>query len=215
MNLLRKSIFIFFGVFTIVLLTHLSQILTNFYPDNKSSASPVKSNKRNPVSKCYDSFYAYPKQILSAIDGKYTYYQIVAQPKKAFSKDDIAILYFRTSIYRCEDLSRGSGGTGRLEYMPKAVAIKLAEQWFQPAFDKCLKSKQNKKLARQQCIKDFEKHVNIPPNTNEVSPYFLFTDDAIALNRLGIKTDKALVVDTRADFEKYMSKFRNSPPPSK
>lgn len=215
MGLLKKSLYILSGISAIILLAYLSQFFIKTRLDEQSYAAPIQSEKQNPVAKCYDSFYASPKKIFSVKDGQYTYYQISAQPKVETSKDTFAILYFRTSNYRCEDLSKRAGGTGRLEYMPKAVAIKLAEQWYQPYFDKCIKSKPDKKLAKQKCIKEFSEYYNKPPNTNEVSPYFLFTDDAIALNRLGIKTDKALVVDTYADFKKYMSKFRNSPPPPK
>lgn len=92
--------------------------------------------------------------------------------------------------------------------MPKSVAVKFAQQWYQPYFDKCIQSKSDKKQAKQQCIEEFSSYYNKPPNTQEASPYFLYTEDAIALNKLGIRTDKALVVDTYADFRKYMSKFR-------
>jgi hypothetical protein len=205
----KKATFIFFGFFIFVLLGWLTQILTKTQSNSQSYAVTVKPAKLNPVAKCYDSLYSEPKKIMSVRDGKYTYYQVHAQPRNSSQNNEVyEKLYFRTTVYRCENLSKEKTGIGRLAFMPKSVATKFAEQWYQPFFEKCIKSNFGSKLAKQKCIKEFSDYYNKPPNTKEVSPYFLFTEDAIALNKLGIRTDKALVVDTYADFEKYMSKVR-------
>lgn len=174
----------------------------------KSYANSKKLPKQNPVARCYRDVYSEPVDLWSIKDNQDTYYQITAYRKKDPSKTINSILYFRTNIYRCDFLNRDRMFESRLAFMPKSVAVKFAEEWYEPALDKCFKSKSNQKTAKQQCIKEFEMQINIPPDTKEASPYFLFTEDAIALNKLGIRTDKALVVDTYADFEKYMSKIR-------
>jgi hypothetical protein len=208
----KKANFIFVGFFVFASIGLFTQILTRTQSNSQSYAVTVKPEKLNPVAKCYGSLYSEPKKIMSVRDEKYTYYQVHAQPRNSFQNNEAyEKLYFRTTIYRCENLSKEKTGIGRLAFMPKSVAVKFAEQWYQPYFDKCIKSKPDKKLAKQKCIKEFSEYYNKSPNTNEVSPYFLFTEDAIALNKLGIKTDKALVVDTYADFEKYMMKFRGRP----
>lgn len=207
----KKAVFIASGILVAFLTGIFAQQFVKKQIDSQSFAAPIKSGGQNPVSKCYQSFYDEPKEIWSVAQDKYTYYQILARPKKSKANDDTFVkLYFRVNNYRCEFLNPGGSGGSRLSFMPKSVAIRFAEEWFKPAFENCIKSKSNTntKLARQTCIKEFEAHINVPPNTKEVSPAFLFTEDAIALNKLGIRTDKALVVDTYADFEKYMSKFR-------
>jgi hypothetical protein len=212
MYLSKKAVFISSCILVSMILGLFAQLFLKNQPDSSSYAGQTKSEKLNPVAKCYDSFYSEPIQIWWVQDGKHTYYQVKARHKKASkNSQDFELLYFRLSTYRCENLSRDISGRGRLAFMPKPVAVKFAEQWYQPYFEKCLKSKKNINLSKPQCIKEFENLVNVPPNTKEVSPNFLFTEDEIALNKLGIKTDKALVVDTYADFEKYMMKFRGRP----
>jgi hypothetical protein len=205
----KKSALICSGLFIFILLGLFTQIFTKTHSDSQSYAVAAKPEKLNPVSKCYDSLYSEPQKILSVRDGKYIYYQVHAQPRNSSQNNETyEKLYFRTTVYRCENLSKDKTDIGRLAFMPKSVAVKFAEQWYKPAFDKCLSSKTDKKQAKQLCIKDFENHVNVSPNTKEESPAFLFTEDAIVFNKFGIRTDKALVVDTYADFEKYMSKIR-------
>ncbi len=52
-----------------------------------------------------------------------------------------------------------------------------------------------------ECTKQLEFAVNQPPNWAFDQVDYLFPDDAIALNELGVKTDKVLVVKSIEEVE--------------
>ena len=84
--------------------------------------------------------------------------------------------------------------------MPSKVAISLASQRYSEIIKDCLDSlpAQADSIA---CTKQLEDAVNQPPDWAFPQIDYLFPEDAEALNELGVRTDKVLVVESIQNLE--------------
>ena len=97
--------------------------------------------------------------------------------------------------------------------MPKPVALHFFKLQFQPAFERCLKKNANSLDPKQSCIKFFEKSINVPPEVTAEGTDFLYPEDVEVLNKMGIRTDKVLVITKPSELEeverRYIEKYTN------
>ena len=84
--------------------------------------------------------------------------------------------------------------------MPQSVAIALAKQKYSEIITSCLDSLPEA-TEPIECTKQLEVAVNQPPNWAFDQIDYLFPDDEAALNELGVKTDKVLVVKSIEEVE--------------
>lgn len=160
------------------------------------------------VNRCYPTTFYSPEEVRDVQADGYRYYEVIAEPKFSTStnSDDefvtntYATLYIRTTKHTCKWLNRNDLSSGRLKFMPTTTAIALAKQRYSEIIKNCLDSlpKEAESIA---CTKQLEVAVNQPPNWDSPQIDYLFPEDAAALNELGVKTDKVLVVESIQDLE--------------
>ena len=109
-------------------------------------------------------------------------------------------LYIRTSDNSCKWLNRNDFTSGRLKYMPSSVAIALAKLRYSQIIKNCLGSL-DKQANSIVCTKQLDVAINRHPDWASPQIDYLFPDDAAALNKLGVKTNKVLVVESIQDLE--------------
>ncbi len=170
------------------------------------SPSPLQGEA---FKRCYPTTYHSPEEVryVQSEDG-YRYYEAIAKPKFSINKgssdefieDPYATLYIRTIKDSCKWLNRNDLTSGRLKFMPQSVAIALAKQKYSAIIRSCLDSLP-KEAKPTECTKQLEVAVNQPPNWDFSSVDYLFPDDEAALNELGVKTDKVLVVKSIQELE--------------
>lgn len=175
-----------------------------------SYALPPTQLQGQVINRCYPTTFHFPEEVryVQSADG-YRYYEAVAEPKFSigtnssdeFVSNTYATLYVRTIKDACKWLNRNDLRSGRLKFMPSKVAIALAKERYAEIIKDCLDSlpKEANSLA---CTKQLEDAVNQPPNWAFPQIDYLFPDDAEALNELGVRTDKVLVVESIPDLER-------------
>lgn len=183
------------------------------------SPDPLRGEALN---RCYPSTYHSPNEVryVQSEDG-YRYYEVIAKPKFSintsssdeFVANPYATFYIRTIKDSCKWLNRNDLTSGRLKFMPESVAIALAQQKYSAIITSCLDSLP-KETEPIECTKQLEVAVNQPPNWAFSYVDYLFSDDAKALNELGVKTDKVLIVKSIQELEsqKKLQKHTNAKP---
>ena len=179
------------------------------------SSNPLKGEAFN---RCYPSTYHLPEEVryVQSEDG-HRYYEAIAKARfltTANSSDEFVAntyttLYIRTMKDGCKWLNRNDLRSGRLKFMPQNVAIALAKQKYSEIITSCLDSLPEA-TEPIECTKQLEVAVNQPPNWAFDQIDYLFPDDAIALNELGVKTDKVLVVKSIEEVQskKKIQKYK-------
>lgn len=170
------------------------------------SPSPLQGEV---INRCYPTTFHLPEEVryVQSEDG-YRYYEAIAKPKfststnsdDGFVTNTYATLYIRTTKDACKWLNRNDLRSGRLKFMPSKVAIALAKQRYAEVIKDCLSSLPTEAESIA-CTKQLEVAVNQPPNWDFPQIDYLFPEDAEALNELGVKTDKVLVVESISDLE--------------
>ncbi len=174
-----------------------------------SYALPPTRLQGQVINRCYPTTFHFPEEVryVQSADG-YRYYEAIAEPKFSTStnSDDefvtntYATLYIRTAKDTCKWLNRNDLRSGRLKFMPSKVALALASQRYSEIIKDCLDSLPTE-FEPIACTKQLEDAVNQPPNWAFSQIDYLFPEDAEALNELGVKTDKVLVVKSIPDLE--------------
>lgn len=205
------KILIFIGLWTgaTAMISSTYFILANTRKAELSYVLPLNPLKVTSVNRCYPTTFHLPEEVryVQSSDG-YRYYEAIAEPKFStstnsddeFVTNNYATLYIRTNKDACKWLNRNDLRSGRLKFMPSKVAISLASQRYSEIIKDCLDSlpTQVEPIA---CTKQLEDAVNQPPNWAFSQIDYLFSEDAEALNELGVKTDKVLVVKSISDLE--------------
>lgn len=174
-----------------------------------SYALPPTRLQGQVINRCYPTTFHSPQEVryVQSEDG-YRYYEAIAEPKfststnsdDGFVTNTYATLYIRTTKDACKWLNRNDLRSGRLKFMPSKVAIALAKQRYAEVIKDCLSSLPSEAESIA-CTKQLEDAVNQPPNWDFPQIDYLFPEDATALNELGVKTDKVLVVKSTSDLE--------------
>ena len=162
-----------------------------------SAKTVMVSHALVPEISCYPNIYDSPKKIDKFTYQRVKYYQIIAHSRKT---SDDSILYFETSEKGCRQIG-GQEIASRESYMPKPVAEYFADQYIEKIFQMCLIKKKNELNSKQKCKSYLENLFNVPGELNGEEPKILFIEDAEALNRRGIKTDKALIIRPKRSGE--------------
>lgn len=156
------------------------------------------------INRCYPTTY-FPPEEVRFVDSKGSrYYEAVARPRQE-TANDYQSLYIQTKGNACKWLNREDLSSGRLEFTPEQVAVALAKQNYARYLEQCVDIAPQAKDAQADCIEQLEATINVSTNRQAQQTDFLFPDDAKALNELGIKTDKVLVVESIADLESRSS----------
>jgi hypothetical protein len=170
------------------------------------SPDPLQGEAFN---RCYPSTYHSPEEVryVQSEDG-YRYYEAISKARflttanssNEFVANTHTTLYIRTMKDSCKWLNRNDLRSGRLKFMPESAAIALAKQKYSEIITSCLDSLPEA-AEPIGCTEQLEVAVNQPPNWAFDQIDYLFPDDAIALNELGVKTDKVLVVKSIEEVE--------------
>ena len=197
----------FIGALTLICSTY--SILSYARQSEQSYTLSPDPLQGEAFNRCYPSTFHSPQEVryVRSEDG-YQYYEAIAKPKFStsvsssdeFVQNPYATLYIRTTKNGCKWLNRNDLRSGRLKFMPQSVAIALAQQKYSQIITSCLDSLP-KETEPIECTKQLEFAVNQPPNWAFDQVDYLFPDDAIALNELGVKTDKVLVVKSIEEVE--------------
>lgn len=166
----------------------------------------VSQTSQVPEIACYPDLYNKPEKLNKFTFDGAAYYEINARLKNVSQESPFEILYFRTSPEECKLLNPDSQIGSRLLYMPKAVAVHFSMLQFQPPFDRCLKQNASNSDPRQLCIKSFEKFINAPPEESSEGTDFLYPEDVEVLSKMGIRTDKALVITKPSELREPQRK---------
>lgn len=205
------KILIFIGLWTgaTAMISSTYFILANTRKAELSYVLPLNPLKVTSVNRCYPTTFHSPEEVryVQSEDG-YRYYEAIAEPKFStstnsdaqFVTNTYATLYIRTTKDACKWLNRNDLRSGRLKFMPKSAAIALAKQRYAEIIKDCLSSLPSEAESIA-CTKQLEVAVNQPPNWDFPQIDYLFPEDAAALNELGVKTDKVLVVKSIEDLE--------------
>jgi hypothetical protein len=197
----------YIGALTIICSTY--SILSYARQSEQSYALAPNPLKGEAINRCYPTTFHLPEEVryVQSEDG-YRYYEAIAKPKFStstnssdeFVTNPYATLYIRTTKDACKWLNRNDLRSGRLKFMPSKVAIALALQRYSEIIKNCLDSLPAKAESIA-CTKQLEVAVNQPPNWASPQIDYLFPDDVEALNELGVRTDKVLVVDSIQNLE--------------
>jgi hypothetical protein len=195
------------GALTLICSTY--SILSYARQSEQSYALLPDSLKGEAFNRCYPTTFHSPEEVryVQSEDG-YQYYEAIAKPKFStsvsssdeFVQNPYATLYIRTIKDGCKWLNRNDLRSGRLKFMPQSVAIALAKQKYSQIITSCLDSLPEP-TEPIECTKQLEVAVNQPPNWAFDQIDYLFPDDEAALNELGVKTDKVLVVKSIEEVE--------------
>ena len=161
----------------------------------------ISQNSQVPELSCYPDGYSKPDQLNKfAFDGA-VYYEAHARLKGETQSSTFEIFYFRTRLGECKLLNPRFQIGSRLLYVPKPVALHFSKLQYQSAFEHCLKKNANSPNPKQHCIKFFEEFINVPPEVSPEGTDFIYPEDVEVLNNMGIRTDKAFVINKSSDFE--------------
>ncbi len=208
------------GALTLICSTY--SVLSYARQSEQSYALSPNPLKGEAFNRCYPSTFHSPQEVryVRSEDG-YRYYEAIAKPKLStspnssdeFIEDPHATLYIRTIKDGCKWLNRNDLRSGRLKFMPQSVAIALAKQKYSFIITSCLDSLPEA-AEPMECTKQLEFAVNQPPNWAFDQIDYLFPDDQLALNELGVSTDKVLVVQSIQDLDakKKLQKHINVKP---
>lgn len=170
----------------------------------------ISQTSQVPELSCYPERYGEPVKLNKITFNGAVYYEVHARLKddsqaSTFESQDspFEIFYFRTKLGECKFLNPHDQVGSRLLYVPKPVALHFSKIQFQSAFERCLKQNANSPDPKQHCIKSFEEVINVPPEVSSEGTEFLYPEDVEVLNKMGIRTDKALVINTPSDFEEF------------
>lgn len=187
----------------IALISGTYSLLVSVRKTELSYALPPDLSRQDALNRCYPTTFYSPEQVRYVQADEYQYYEIIAKgdflTSESFS-NTFSTLYIRISNNRCKWLNRNDLTSGRLKFMPSTVAIALARLKYSEIIKNCSDSLPKK--SDSTCIKQLEDAVNQPPNWALPQVDYLFPDDAAALNELGVRTDKVLVVKSVQDLEK-------------
>ncbi len=156
-----------------------------------------------PELSCYPDRYSKPDKLNKFTFDGAVYYEVHARLKNISKESPFEIFYFRTRLGECKFLNPHDQIGSRLLYFPKPVALHFARLQFQSAFEDCLKQNTNNPNPKQHCIKSFEEAVNVPPEVSPEGTDFLYPEEVEVLNNMGIRTDKAFVINKPSDFEEF------------
>ncbi len=198
----------YIGALTIICSTY--SMLSYARKSEQSYALSPNPLKGEAINRCYPTTFHLPEEVryIQSADG-YRYYEAIAEPKFStstnsddeFVSNTYATLYVRTTKDACKWLNRNDLRSGRLTFMPSTTAIALAKQKYAEIIKNCLDSLPTE-FESISCTKQLEDTVNQPPNWAFPQIDYLFPDDAEALNELGVRTDKVLVVESIPDLER-------------
>lgn len=197
----------YIGALTLICSTY--SILSYARQSEQSYALSPNPLKGEALSRCYPTTFHSPEEVRYVQADAYQYYEAIAKPKFStstsssdeFVSNTYATLYIRTIKDACKWLNRNDLSSGRLKFMPSKVAITLAKLRYSEIIKNCLGSSLPKEADSTTCTKQLEVAVNQPPNWASSQIDYLFPDDAAALNELGVRTDKVLVVKSTQDLK--------------
>lgn len=196
----KLSLSIGAGIAAIAILYSVHGVLSHARQVNNSYGLTPNSLSGEAMNLCYPSTFFPPEEVrfLDFEGGRY--YEAIARPRQKTS-NEYQSLYIQTQGTACKWLNRNNLASGRLEYMPESVAIALAKQSYGAYLDQCKKLSPQPREAQTACIQELEVTINVPPKWEAQQIDYLFPDDAKALNELGVRTDKVLVVESIQDLE--------------
>lgn len=176
----------------------------------------ISQTSQVPELSCYPERYSKPDQLNKFTFDEAVYYEVHARLKDISKESPVEIFYFRTSLGECKFLNPNSQIGSRLLYMPKPAALHFSKLQYQSAFEDCLKQNANSSNPKQHCIKSFEESINVPPEVTPEGTDFLYPEDVEVLNKMGIRTDKVLVITKSSELEelerRYIEKYTNPKP---
>ena len=183
---------------TILILLIGSAAYLFYSAKNQSTANTVLIAKDAvPEIPCYPiSKYKYPVKTRKFIYQNKTYFEVDSPSRTA---PEIYILSFEVASKSCRQIGNITIAS-RKDYMPKTAAEYFAEQSIEEMFQACLRKKKSEPNVKQKCNEYIEGKVNIPGTLDGEHTNFLLLEDAEALNRRGIKTDKALIVRPKTGY---------------
>lgn len=155
--------------------------------------------KKEAINRCYPTTFYSSEEVWYVEADEYRYYEVIAKARFPTSTT-FSTLYIRTSDNSCKWLNRNDFTSGRLKYMPSSIAIALAKLRYSQIIKNCLGSL-DKQANSIVCTKQLEVAINRHPDWASPQIDYLFPDDAAALNKLGVKTNKVLVVESIQDLE--------------
>jgi len=161
----------------------------------------ISQNSQVPELSCYPEQYNKPDQLNKFTFEGAVYYEVHARLKEVAKESPFKIFYFRTKLGECKFLNPHDQLGSRLLYVPKPVALHFSKLQYQSAFEHCLKKNANSPNPKQHCIKFFEEFINVPPEVSPEGTNFIYPEDVEVLNNMGIRTDKAFVINKSSDFE--------------
>lgn len=168
---------------------------------------PPNLLEEEAIARCYPTTFYRSKEVWDVQADDYRYYEVIAKARFPTSTT-FSTLYILTSEDTCKWLNRNDFSSGRLKYMPPKVAIALAKLRYSQIIQEC-----NRSLPKDAdpvaCTKQLEDAIDRPPNWTASEINYLFPEDAMALNELGVKTDKVLVVQSIQDLESRKKKYEN------
>ena len=166
--------------------------------DETTAKTVLISKDAVPEISCYPTNkYKPPIEIKKFTYQGKTYYETNSPQRNS---PGAFVLDFEVSSSNCRQIGNIMF-TSREDFMPKPAADYFAEQYVESLFKSCLEKKENEPNAKQKCKEYIEKKVNVPGTLNAEHTSFLFLEDAEALNRRGIKTDKALIIRPKRSRE--------------
>jgi len=218
MNKLYKTTLLFLmqkflaavGAVGLILSTYST--LANIRKAELSYALPSAFYQGKAISRCYPTTFDPPKEVQHVQTDNYQYYEVIAKgkfPTTDSSTTTLSTLYFRVGVNTCKWLNRNDLVSGRLKFMPSQVAIALAKQRYSKVIKNCSDSLP-KKTDSAICTKQLEDAINQPPNWASSQVDYLFPDDATALNELGTRTDKVLIVESIQDLKNRKKAIRGN-----
>lgn len=175
-------------------------VLSHARQANYSYALTPNSLAGESMNRCYPSTFFPPEEVRFLDFEGYRYYEAIARPRQELTNEH-RTLYIQTQGDTCKWLNRNNLASGRLEFMPEPVAIALAKQSYAGYLARCQEMSPQPREAQQPCIRELEATINVPTNWEARKIDYLFPDDAKALNELGVRTDKVLVVESIEDLE--------------
>lgn len=204
-----QKLFISIGatIGAIALIGGMYSALINIRKAELSYVLPPNLVKGGAIDLCYPTTFYPSKEVWHVQADGYRYYEVIAKARFPTSTT-FYTLYILTGENTCKWLNRNDFSSGRLKYMPSTVAIALAKlRYSQIIQNNCNGSlPEGANLVR--CTKQLEDAINQAPNWASPQIDYLFPEDAMALNKLGVKTNKVLVVESIQDFEYRKKKAR-------
>lgn len=196
----KRFLYLGAGVAAIAILYSVHETLSHARQENNSYGLTPNSLSGEAMNLCYPSTFFPPEEVwyLDFEGGRY--YEAIARPRQKTS-NEYQSLYIQTQGDTCKWLNRNDLASGRLRFMPEPVAVALAKQSYAAYLSQCEQMSRPNQDVQTACIQELEATINVPTNWGAQKIDYLFPDDAKALNELGVRTDKVLVVESIRDLE--------------